>query len=111
MYIVCLNLSIITTNSIASPDGTITSFKTFSGENNPVKKQNIEKRDYNQISNWKDGCPDCTAKSSTYEAFRKHRSRGCGSSDRVICKVCSVEIAKSNTAHLKKCPNKNKNKK
>ena len=39
---------------------------------------------------------------------QKLYSKGCGSSERVIFQVCWVDIAKSNTAHLKKCPNKNK---
>ena len=68
----------------------------------------VEKREYNKIWNWQEGCPNCDAKPSSYDAFRKHLSRGCGSSERVMCGECGSEVAKSNTTHLKKCPNKNK---
>ena len=101
----------ISVHAVAFPDGTITSFKTFTGENNPAKKPAVEKRDYSKIWNWEDGCPKCDAKPSSYPAFRKHLSRGCGPSERVTCEDCGNEVAKSNTTHLKKCPNKNKSKK
>ena len=80
-------------------------FKTVPGENNPAKKPVVEKRAYNKILNWQDGCPKCEAKPSSYDAFKKHLSRGCGPSARVKCKDCGIEVAKSNTTHLNKCPN------
>merc|ERR1712079_263801 len=86
--------------------GTIVSFNVISGENNPLKKPTIEKRKYREITNWEDGCPDCPAKPLTYAAFRTHRSRGCGQGEKVICQECGKEVAKSNTTHLKNCPNK-----
>ena len=74
--------------------------------NNPAKKPLVERRKYEEISNWEDGCPDCPAKPTTYAAFRNHRYRGCGPGAKIICQDCGKEVAKSNTTHLKNCPNK-----
>ena len=70
----------------------------------------VEKKAY-KTWNWKDGCPNCDAKPSSYDAFRKHQSRGCGPSKRVTCEDCGIEVAKSNIAHLKKCPHQNAHRK
>ena len=65
----------ISVHSVSSPDGTITSFRTFIGpDNNLAKKQNVEEQEYHQILNWKDGCPDFSTIPSTYEAFRNYCS-------------------------------------
>ena len=91
---------------ITSNEGAIVSFRVVSGENNPSKKPAVERRKYEEIRNWEEGCPDCPAKPPSYAAFRAHRSRGCGPGEKVVCKECGKEIAKSNTTHLKNCPNK-----
>ena len=43
-----------------------------------VEGVSVEKREYNKIWNWQEGCPNCDAKPSSYPAFRKHLSRGMG---------------------------------
>ena len=85
---------------------TTVTFKVVSGENNPSKKPVLETRKYEEISNWKEGCPDCLAKPATYGAFRTHRSRGCGPGEKVLCQKCGKLVSKSNTTHFKNCPNK-----
>ena len=59
---------------ITLSDGKGITLKVVSGENDPSKKTPVEKRPYNEIWNWKAGCPDCGKTPKSYEAFRKHRS-------------------------------------
>ena len=49
-------------------------------------------------------------KPSTYDAFRKHQIAGVvvDPVKGLFCDVCGIEVVKSNTTHLKKCPNMNK---
>ena len=70
------------------------------------KKPTVERRKYEEIVNWEDGCPDCPSKPTTYAAFRNHRYRGCGPGVKITCEQCGKQVAKSNTTHLKNCPNK-----
>ena len=91
---------------VASNEGNIVSFKVVVGENNPSKKPAVVRRKYEEIRNWEDGRPDCPAKPTTYEAFRVHRSRCGRPGQKVTCLECGKQVAKSNTTHLKNCPNK-----
>jgi hypothetical protein len=63
-------------STVTLGDGRVIQLSVKAGENDPSKKPPPpERRPYNPVGDWREGCPFCPARPSTYDSFITHRGR------------------------------------
>ena len=63
-------------STVTLVDGRVIQLTVKAGENDPSKKPPPpQRRPYNPVGDWEEGCPLCPARPSTYDSFITHRGR------------------------------------
>ena len=63
-------------STVTLGDGRVIQLAVKPGKNDPSKKPPPpERRPYNPVGDWREGCPFCPARPSTYDSFITHRGR------------------------------------
>ena len=65
-----------TPSTVTLVDGRVIQLTVKAGENDPFKKAPPpEKRQYKPVGDWREGCPNCSARPGSYDSFITHRAR------------------------------------
>ena len=63
-------------STVTLDDGRVIQLAVKAGQNDPSQKPpSPEKRKYERVGDWRDGCPNCSARIGSYDSFITHRGR------------------------------------